>query len=204
MKLRELFYESKSEDKHDDIELDDDPELDSLLQFATRHYPSSKTKQLAFMKYVQHSLKHSLEDDIFLKNEVSKLNRMVNNLENKIKSIENNQALPIKETKLRKDAKNATPNEKIHPTLNNSNPYHSYRFGVALASAPDHDFDKDGPIGQHFITVGYSDADDEIIKKAEAAIGAKGNSITTIGSEELGDINTCSPVAKPKKNKYGV
>lgn len=202
MKLRELFYEEKK--NIDDIEPEDDPELSSILHYAERHYPSAKTKQLAFMKYVQRSLKHSLEDDIFLKNEVSKLTRTVKKLEDKIQALERQEAIPVQESSVRKDAKRATPSEKIHPTLNNSNPYHSYRFGVTLAGSPDHEFDKDGPIGQQLITIGYSDADNQIIKQAEKAIGAKSTQITTKGSQEMTDTNTVSPVAKPKKNKYGI
>ena len=88
--------------------------------------------------------------------------------------------------------------------MNNSNPYHSYRFGLALAGSPDHTIDKDGPIGQQLVTIGYSEADDEIIKAAEKAIGAKSHSITTPNSKEIDDTNNVSPIAKIKKNKYGV
>lgn len=110
----------------------------------------------------------------------------------------------IEEGKLRADSFYTMPNTKIHPSLDNSNPYHSYRFGVALAGAPAHHFDKDGPIGQKMITIAYTDVDDAIISAAEKEIGAKGKSITSKKSQEYPDTNTSSPVAKKKKNKYGV
>lgn len=110
----------------------------------------------------------------------------------------------VAENKLRTDSYYALPSTRIHPTLDNSCPYHAYRFGVALAGSPDSTFDKDGPIGQKMTTIAYSAADDEIIKKAEKEIGAKGKDITTKDSSEYPDTNTTSPVAKKKKNKYGV
>ena len=110
----------------------------------------------------------------------------------------------IEEGKLRTDSYYALPNTRIHPTLDNSCPYHAYRFGVALAGAPDSKTDKDGPIGQKMTTISYTDVDDEIIRKAEKEIGARGQAITSSKSQEYPDTNTTSPVAKKKKNKYGV
>ena len=110
----------------------------------------------------------------------------------------------VREDKLRADSYHALPNTRIHPTLDNSCPYHSYRFGVALAGSPDNNFDKDGPIGQKMTTIGYTEADNEIIKKAEKEMGATGKNITSKSSNEYPGTNTVSPVAKKKKNKYGI
>lgn len=110
----------------------------------------------------------------------------------------------IEEGKIRADSYYALPNTRIHPTLDNSNPYHSYRFGVALAGSPDTEFDKDGPVGQKMTTISYTTADDEIVRKAEKEIGAKGKDITSKKSLEYPETNTTSPIAKKKKNKYGV
>lgn len=110
----------------------------------------------------------------------------------------------IEEGKLRSDSHYALPNVRVHPNLDNGNPYHAYRFGVALAGAPDSEFNKDGPIGQKMTTIGYTAADDEIVKKAEQEMGAPSKQITTKKSQELPGANTKSPIAKKKKNKYGV
>lgn len=40
-----------------------DPDLQRMMDFAKKHYPSSPTKMQAFLKYVQKSLQHSEEDD---------------------------------------------------------------------------------------------------------------------------------------------
>lgn len=105
---------------------------------------------------------------------------------------------------IRQSAKSALPSGRIHPELDNSNPYHSYRYGVALAGSPDDAMYKDGPYGSKMMTVGYTEADREIIKKADKIIGVKSNPISSNDSSEIEAINTTSPVAKPKKNKYGV
>ena len=72
----------------------------------------------------------------------------------------------IQEGKLGNGAKHSTPDMQTYPALNNNNsPYAAYRFGLALAGSPDFDepMDKHGPIGGDFTTIGYSDADKEIL-----------------------------------------
>ncbi len=107
--------------------------------------------------------------------------------------------------KLRKATTQALSNVTSYPYLdNNSHPYVAYRFGVALAKSPNDISDNLGPIGSEFTTVGYSDADNEIINHAREEFGLKTRVHSTYGSEEINKINKVSPVAKPKKNKYGV
>lgn len=111
----------------------------------------------------------------------------------------------ITEGKLRKSSRLATPNLETWPDLDNNNsPYAAYRFGIALAGAPDVVTDKRGPIGGRFTTIGYSSADDEILKSAAKMMGVKSHKESTKGSTELPAVNNASPVAKPKRNKYGV
>ena len=118
----------------------------------------------------------------------------------------------IKEAKterkrLRKSFTQAAPNQTSYDFLDNNNhPYLAYRFAVALAQSPNVSMKPQGPIGSNFNMVDYSDGDAEIRKGAEKAMGIKPSQSTGKGSEELGDgiINKVSPVAKPKKNKYGV
>lgn len=105
---------------------------------------------------------------------------------------------------LRKSVKSSLPSGRIHPSLDNSNPYHSYRYGIALATSPDDDMYTDGPYGSKLMTVGYTEADREIIKRADKIMGVKSSALSSNDSSEIDTINTTSPVAKPKKNKYGV
>lgn len=87
---------------------------------------------------------------------------------------------------------------------NNSHPYMAYRFGVALAGSPDSNMEPRGPIGSDFTTVDYTDGDAEIRKGAEKVLGIKQSRSTGKGSLELDSTNKVSPVAKPKRNKYGI
>lgn len=106
---------------------------------------------------------------------------------------------------LRKSIKQSMSNLSRYDTLDNNNqPYLAYRFGVALAGSPDGDMDKRGPLGSAFTMADYTEADTEIRRGAEKVMGVKQSSSTGKGSKELDIVNTTSPVAKPKKNKYGV
>ncbi len=107
--------------------------------------------------------------------------------------------------KLRKAATQSLSNISSYPYLdNNSHPYVAYRFGVALAKSPTDVKDKQGPTGSEFVTIGYSEADNEIINHARKEFGLTARTHSTKGSEELDVVNKTSPVAKPKRNKYGV
>jgi len=99
---------------------------------------------------------------------------------------------------LRKALVRAAPNLTTYDTLDNNNhPYLAYRFGVALAPAPDNRGFSEGPIGSRFTMVDYSEADKEIRKSAEKKMGIKSSRGTGEGSEELDTINTQSPI-QPK------
>lgn len=107
--------------------------------------------------------------------------------------------------KLRKAATQALSNVTSYPYLdNNSHPYVAYRFGVALAKSPNDVNDELGPIGSEFTTMGYSKEDQKIINHARKEFGLATHTHSTEGSVELDNVNSTSPVAKPKKNKYGV
>jgi hypothetical protein len=57
----------------------------------------------------------------------------------------------IREGKLRKGSIDAVPGLTAWPSLNNNNsPYDAYRFGIAMAGAPDFKTDKKGPNGGDF------------------------------------------------------
>lgn len=107
--------------------------------------------------------------------------------------------------KLRKTTTNSLSNVASYPYLdNNAHPYMAYRFGVALAKSPNDVTEKEGPIGSEFTTIGYSDADQEIIDHTRKEFGFKKRTHSTKGSVENDTVNKVSPTAKPKKNKYGV
>jgi hypothetical protein len=97
----------------------------------------------------------------------------------------------------------AIPNARIWPELDNSSPYMAYRFGVALAGAPNKEMPQVGPVKQNMVTIGYTDADDEITQAAGRMMGTSSKSLSSKGSKE-NNVNKSSPVAKPKKNRYGV
>lgn len=99
---------------------------------------------------------------------------------------------------------NLTASEKLD---NNNHPYLAYRFGIALAASPDLEgFYDEGPLGSSFTMADYTEAEEEIRRAAAKRMGIKFDRTTGKGSEELPDsiINKVSPVAKPKRNKYGV
>ena len=108
---------------------------------------------------------------------------------------------------LRKSSKQSLPNLSIAPKLDNNNhPYLAYRFGVALAASPDlGNFCDEGPIASNLAMIDYSEGDEEIRKAAAKRMGIKFERGTGKGSEELPSsiINKVSPVAKPKRNRYG-
>jgi hypothetical protein len=103
----------------------------------------------------------------------------------------------ITESVLTKSAKAAIPNLEVYDDLDNSSPYHMYRFGVALAGAPDLGGDDYGPTRSNLITIGYSDADQEIIDATKKSMGRKSTRITNKYSREVDAVNKQSPV-QPK------
>lgn len=108
------------------------------------------------------------------------------------------------DTKWREDSKHALPDAHRWPDLDNSSPYPAYRFGVALAGAPHYAMNKKGPVGQNMMTIGYTDADREILRQAGEMMGVSSEHITSKESTELPDTQTISPVPQnsgAKRNK---
>ena len=113
----------------------------------------------------------------------------------------------ISEGTIRKNHEAASPGASIFPALDNNNsPYLAYRFGVALASSPDFDKDMDvsSAVGSQFELISYTDADDKIADAASKKIGVTRKQLAKKGSTETSAIHTTSPVATPKRNKYGI
>lgn len=113
--------------------------------------------------------------------------------------------LILREGKLRKDSTSAVPGINSWPSLNNNNnPYNAYRFGIAMAGAPESKTDKNGPIGGDFITMTYTDGDDLIINSAAKQMGISSSALASKKSKEESDVHKVSPVAAKKRNRYGI
>ena len=87
------------------------------------------------------------------------------------------------------------------PTMPSSDGYQVYRFGVAMAN---HKQPPYGPAGQHAVISAFTPEEEEIIRAAERATGHKGRVLADRGSREPNSTESVSPVAKSKRNKYGV
>ena len=93
------------------------------------------------------------------------------------------------------------------PDLNQNNAgYLQYKFGIAMAAAPDaQNIPPKTATHQNLITIGYTDADQQIMDAAAKALGiAKARKLTSKRSQETDDVNKASVVSPRKKNKYGV
>jgi hypothetical protein len=111
----------------------------------------------------------------------------------------------IREGKLRQSSKDAASGLDVWPALNNNNnPYDAYRFGIALAGAPDFKTDKKGPNGGDFMTMSYTSGDEEILNSAAKQMGVSRSSLASKKSKETDDVHKVSPVANKKRNRYGI
>ena len=89
-----------------------------------------------------------------------------------------------------------------YPEYPSSSPYRIYRFSTQMA---DHTTPQTyGAAANLGVTVAYTDGDKEIVDATEKRLGTTSEPLSTETSEEMQGVNTASPVAKKKKNKYGV
>ena len=109
--------------------------------------------------------------------------------------------------KIAKSHKHSISNAMTFPSMNMStgSAYLNYRMGVAMAGSPDNPGKADNYIGGDPFISTYTDEDMEIVDGALKALGITDKqNWTGRGTEELPSTNTNSPVAKPKRNKYGI
>lgn len=111
--------------------------------------------------------------------------------------------------KVRDIADATLPGVFVQQQLRNTDPYMQYRMGLAMAAARAKDkgyvdFEQESAFGENLIQVMYSPEDEETIMLASKLMRVKPTRITDNASREPSDTRTQSPVAKPKKNKYGV
>jgi len=98
--------------------------------------------------------------------------------------------------------KNAMSIPNISMNKANGSPYMQYRFGMAMANP---DMPRAGAMSGDPLITAYTDAELQKVKDAAKSIGAGAITHLSDGvSNEADGGNTTSPVAKPKKNKYGV
>ncbi len=91
--------------------------------------------------------------------------------------------------------------------MSSGSAYVGYRMGIAMAAAPDFPAggEADNWIGGDPLLSAYTDEEWEMIQAAAKQVGA-GSVKNWSGnrSQEVADVNKVSPVAKIKRNKYGV
>ena len=101
--------------------------------------------------------------------------------------------------------KNATTFPDMN--MNSGSQYLGYRFGIALAGAPDFPtkIEADNWIGGDPLLAPYSDEENAIIDAAAAQVGGGARKTHSNNrSLETADVNKTSIVAKIKKNRYGI
>jgi len=123
-----------------------------------------------------------------------KINEIITESEDK-----NNDGLPDSH-------QSATPGLRSHTNLNNSDPYHPWRFGALFlggAGAADgkyeHEPVKDGPNGQSLITSAYSEGEKRILDQASKAFGPEATNhikLTPDGSSEVDTVHKVSPTRR--------
>jgi len=99
----------------------------------------------------------------------------------------------------------AIPSAQSYPDLA-GHYYDMYRFGIAAAMAPTddhHDFARQS-VGPEMFTIQYTDGERAILDKAHKIMGVRPKKHTSQKSEEPDNTQSVSPVAKPKRNRYGV
>lgn len=107
------------------------------------------------------------------------------------------------------DVEHTIPGTFIVPELRNTDPYLQYRMGVALAVAQatksrEVKFDQETIWAENLVMTAYDEREQETIKTAAKLMGVEVEQVSSTKSQEIDGVNKTSPVAKPKRNKYGV
>jgi hypothetical protein len=88
------------------------------------------------------------------------------------------------------------------PDMPGNNAYRAYRFAMAMAN---HELKhQDGPTSQLAVISAYTKGDEDIIRAAIKKTGERHIVVANKGSSETSDVNKTSPIAKIKKNRFGV
>jgi hypothetical protein len=111
--------------------------------------------------------------------------------------------------KIRSGQAAAMPGVFVQRELRNTDTYMQYRYGIAVAAARanrDHGvpFEQESAWAENLAQVMYAPEDEETIMLASKLMGVTPTRITDNASREPKSTETQSPVAKTKRNKYGV
>ena len=114
-----------------------------------------------------------------------------------------------KPKKVRDRASDPLPGVFVQRQLRNTDTYMQYRMGLALAAARadkagDIEFSQESSWAENFINVMFAPEDEETIMLASKLMGVTPSAITDNKSRESKSTESTSPVAKSKRNKYGV
>ena len=105
-----------------------------------------------------------------------------------------------KKGQVRKGLKHSGPYAKRYDELDTF--YDMYRLGIALAN---HEAPSKGAVSNSPTIWVRGTEEEEMVAKAERAMGVKGTVVVPSGpSEEMPNVTAVSPVATVKRNKYGV
>jgi len=104
------------------------------------------------------------------------------------------------------------PGAFVQKELRNTDPYMQYRYGMAVAAAmalqkgelDANQYEQESEFAENLTQVAFSKEEEEIIRLASKLMGVAPKKISDTESTESKAVNTVSPVAAKKKNKYGV
>jgi len=107
------------------------------------------------------------------------------------------------------DVDAALPGVWVQRQLRNTDPYMQYRYGLALAAAradaAGHiEFEQESGWAENLTIVGFTPEDEDVVRAADRLMGVKGSRVADNASREPKDTLAVSPVAKTKRNRYGV
>ena len=96
------------------------------------------------------------------------------------------------------DQLDAMPGMEVLPQLDNSNPYHMWRFIVAAGALDGkgngYKMAKDGPLGQKLNTISYTPEDAAIINATAKSLGLDVKEVSDKKSHEPPDTQSKSPI----------
>jgi len=102
-----------------------------------------------------------------------------------------------------KDRKASPLSTMYHfPSMPGDSVYKIYRLGLAMVN-PDIEH-AEGPAAADAVVMAYAPEEEAIIQRASKKVGHPTRLLSKKGSTEPKSIDNISPVAKPKRNKYGV
>lgn len=95
------------------------------------------------------------------------------------------------------------PTTYAFPNMPSSDTYKAYRFGVAMANHEQTN-NKQGPTDEYAVVVAYSSGEEAIIQAAKKRTGQHSVKVADPGSHEPAGTAVASPVARVKRNRWGV